>query len=818
MAEKLISPGVFTRERDLTFLPQGIAQISGAFVGPTERGPAFEPVLIESPNEYREIFGNGGYYTDYAVVNYLKDANSAYVVRILGKEGYRGDAIELIYDASSPNAHPDIDEDMTLAVLVPTQNAGGDITNAYIKPSGGSNSVVDFDLELEINDGADIKQYKISFDTTANNYITKVFGNSPKGIREVFVFLNFYELHEQLADYEFDNSGGQEARVEYLAEHIDFDGARKQYSHASTPWVQSQDLLEDQPDQTEKYDLFRFHTLSHGDAANRLIKVGIERIRFAGTVPGTDYGTFSVVVRAFDDTDSRPTILEQFDNLNLDPTSPRYVKRVIGNRYTEFRPSDGKIIYHGDYPNNSKYIRVEVDSDVERANDKGRNDLSQVVPWGFGNYKLPVDFEAEAPHGLKTRAYQSETDPDYDVFPGPLAPAELPSPPDDERIFYGFDFNWKANLNFLNPIGENIDTQSDFPLMNLDFSLSDVFTFGEYSEIANPTGSLLSQRKFIMGLQGGFDGMDPSTPVLKGEDIQAGNTQGFDCSTYDAAGSQLYDDALGILANDDEWDINLVVTPGIIQSLHPFVVKRAIEVCEERRDCFYVFDSTPVTDMPGQAVRAVQTLDSNYAGTYYPWCRVLDYNTNQYVEVPPSVLMPRVYAFNDKVSAPWYAPAGLNRGGIPEAVEAVTRLTKAERDTLYDGRVNPIAQFPREGVVAWGQKTLQARASALDRINVRRLLIAVKKFIASASRYLVFEQNVAATRLRFLNIVNPYLEQVQQRAGLYAFRVKMDEENNTPDLIDRNILYGELYLQPARAAEFIVLDFNILPTGATFPV
>jgi phage tail sheath protein FI len=179
-------------------------------------------------------------------------------------------------------------------------------------------------------------------------------------------------------------------------------------------------------------------------------------------------------------------------------------------------------------------------------------------------------------------------------------------------------------------------------------------------------------------------------------------------------------------------------------------------------------------------------------------------------------VIPGVVAFNDKVAAEWYAPAGLNRGGLTSVIDAWTRLTREERDTLYQARVNPIATFPGQGVCVWGQKTLQAKPSALDRVNVRRLLIALKKYIASASKYLVFENNTAATRNRFLNIVNPYLASVQQRQGLYAFKVVMDETNNTPDLIDRNIMYGQIFLQPAKAAEFIVIDFNVLPTGAAF--
>ena len=189
---------------------------------------------------------------------------------------------------------------------------------------------------------------------------------------------------------------------------------------------------------------------------------------------------------------------------------------------------------------------------------------------------------------------------------------------------------------------------------------------------------------------------------------------------------------------------------------------------------------------------------------------------NKPVLVPPSVIVPGAIAASDRIAAEWFAPAGLNRGVLGNVIEAKMRLNQAERDRLYNAKINPIATFPQTGVCIWGQKTLQEKSSALDRINVRRLLIALKKFIASSSRYLVFEQNTNATRNRFLNIVNPYLEGVQQKQGLYAFRVQMDENNNTADVIDRNQLVGAIYLQPTKTAEFIVLDFNVLPTGATF--
>jgi phage tail sheath protein FI len=237
---------------------------------------------------------------------------------------------------------------------------------------------------------------------------------------------------------------------------------------------------------------------------------------------------------------------------------------------------------------------------------------------------------------------------------------------------------------------------------------------------------------------------------------------------------------------------------------------------EQRDDCFYIMDTNAAGDSISQATTQADAIDSNMTATYYPWIKTIDVNTNKLISVPPSVLLPGVFAANDRVAAEWFAPAGLNRGGLVGAVSVLNRLTQSEKDTLYEGKVNPIVQFPGQGIVVFGQKTLQDKPSALDRINVRRLLLTVRKYIASTSRYLVFEQNTAETRNRFLNIVNPYLESIQQRQGLYAFRVVMDDSNNTPDVIDRNIMKGAIYLQPTRTAEFIQIDFNILPTGAAF--
>ena len=295
------------------------------------------------------------------------------------------------------------------------------------------------------------------------------------------------------------------------------------------------------------------------------------------------------------------------------------------------------------------------------------------------------------------------------------------------------------------------------------------------------------------------------------DSISSTNVQGMNPGTS-------YEDAINLLANQDEYDINLLLMPGISIESEGTLVQKAVDMCESRADAFYIADSSLYGKNVSTVTGHADSIDTNYAAVYWPWVQIQDARLNGALRwVPPSVVLGGVYAFNDKVAHPWFAPAGLNRGGLDTVVQAERKLLLSQRDTLYDSNVNPIATFPGQGVTVFGQKTLQKKASALDRVNVRRLLIRVKKFIASSSRFLVFEQNNAQLRKRFLNIVNPFLEQVQSQSGLSAFRVVMDESNNTPDTIDRNQLIGQIFLQPTRTAEFIILDFTIQPTGAAFP-
>jgi len=291
--------------------------------------------------------------------------------------------------------------------------------------------------------------------------------------------------------------------------------------------------------------------------------------------------------------------------------------------------------------------------------------------------------------------------------------------------------------------------------------------------------------------------------------VIAANTQGVEGGNYT--------NMINLFSNQDDYKFNALYTPGLFAELHTTQTNQIIANTQDRGDNIYVSDLVGYGATVANVTAQANSRNTSYAASYWPWTQTFDPDSGQNVWVPASTLVGGVYAYNDSVAEPWFAPAGINRGGLGNVIRAERKLSQTNRDTLYSNKVNPIATFPGTGVVVYGQKTLQTKASALDRVNVRRLLIALKSYISQVSNNLVFEQNTIATRTSFLSQVNPYLESVQQRQGLYAFKVVMDDTNNTPDVVDRNQLVGAIYLQPTKTAEFIYLDFNITPTGATFP-
>lgn len=301
------------------------------------------------------------------------------------------------------------------------------------------------------------------------------------------------------------------------------------------------------------------------------------------------------------------------------------------------------------------------------------------------------------------------------------------------------------------------------------------------------------------------------------KDITATNSQGLLAIEYTAS--------VNLLKNKDQYNFNVISVPGLIYGFttetngvsHKSVLDDIITNTTTRGDSILPIDIVAYGSTTAAAITQANNLNTNYAAAYWPWLLVSDENTAANVWCPASTVIPSVYVYNDNTSEAWFAPAGFTRGTMPNVVAPEKTLPRGLRDNLYTAKINPIATFPGTGVVVYGQKTLQSLSTALDRVNVRRLMIALKAFIGNVSQNLVFEPNSLQTRNSFLSVVNPYLESVQQNQGLYAFKVVMDDSNNGPDVIDRQELRGTIYLQPVKTAEFIVLDFNLLPTGAEFP-
>ena len=826
MAERIVSPGVFTNEVDQSFLAGGVAQIGAAIVGPTVKGPALVPTQITSFGDYERVFGSftDDSYVPFVVNDYLRNGNVITVTRLLYEDGYNLQNGALAVIATSESVK------IVTHILHPTQAVLGE--GSVVDADYFEHSVLEYDesgsFQIKISGSyAAAADNAIGFDgsflagkttfisssvkSRDNDYLTKIFGQSPKSID----YPVYVQYENNSVTSSFANIGDVTVSLS-SASNYQF---AQDYKTAATPWITSQKIG------STAVNLIKFHTLSHGTSVNHEIKVGIRDIRLASEVSDpNNYGTFTVEIRRVntladspvlnnspyrsEDTDQTPEIVEVYESVNLDPNSPRYISRVIGDRYQTVSDT-GVISVNGDYPNISQFVRVQVTAGVSNAtNDKS------YIPFGFKalSSTIPSNFSESINLTATTYKTLQTTTNGY-----------------SDSIYYGFDFTNTNNLNYLGPIPTSNSTVGN----NTDFYLGDVLqdTGSNFPTAAAPyTGSLqavltantftdnikLATRKFIVPTQGGFDGARPNLPKYSGTHLASTNTFGFDCSTSTATGTKAYNKAFTLLGNTDYYDMNLVVTPGIIDSLHSSVTNTVRNFVRDRQDTFYIMDSNALTDSISTVTAQVNSIDNNYTATYWPWVRIINPSKNVPIWVPPSVSLPGVLAFNDAVAQPWYAPAGLNRG-VLQATDTYVRLTQSNRDTLYESRVNPIANFVNDGICIWGQKTLQARPSALDRVNVRRLLIAVKKFIASSTRYLVFEQNTSQTRDRFLSIVNPYLEQVKAKQGLYAFRAVMDDSNNTPDLIDQNILYGQLFLQPTRTAEFIILDFNIQPTGASFP-
>ena len=710
------------------------------------------------------------------------------------------------------------------------------------------NPYLPFGVNVTNKDGVNFN-FETSFSTSDAQYITKVFGTTNFGKPRNVVPLFVEERFQSLLNY-----GWRKGFIRGLRPVlVDLDSAQSnasdsigwyldRYQTPSSPWVVSE--LRG----TKVYNLFKFYTIADGDAANYEIKISIANISFAN-------GTFDVMIRDYYDTDTNPVVVEKFTNCSMDPSQNNFIAKKIGS-------------LDGEFQLNSTYVMVEMNEDAPvdalPCGFEGFNFRTYGTATSpFPVYKTKYDFPGEtifnppfaapiqSPGDNVRRTYlgisnNNSWDGNYFEYIGKQNPI---STCDIE----GGEWNYRSKGFHMDKDASGITISDAFTTSGTPrFDVGDANFSSEPNNPANPYYRIYS-RKFTLLVQGGFDGWDiyreyrtngdryvlGRSGYLNGAcpDNRYPNAVGWGAfkqiavgdGTQDFANTDYYAYLLGIqtFANPEAVNINVFVSPGIDYVNNSDLVEATIDMIEnDRADSLYITTTpdynlflpttTGVDGMiyPQEAVDNLETtgIDSNYTATYYPWVLTRDTVNNTQIYIPATAEVTRNLALTDNIAFPWFAAAGYTRG-IVNSIKARKKLTQEDRDTLYQGRINPIATFSDVGTVIWGNKTLQVRESALDRINVRRLLLQARKLISAVSVRLLFDQNDEQVRQDFLNSVNPILDAIRRDRGLYDFRVTVSSD--TADL-DRNQMTGKIYIKPTRSLEFIDITFYITPTGASF--
>lgn len=945
MADKVfVSPGVYTSEKDLTFVTRQVGVTTLGLVGETTKGPAFQPIFISNYGEFQSFFGglnntlvngsdgNGAplYELPYIAKSYLSQSNQLFVTRVLGFSGYDagpswGITLDAALDPStsgititsttvSPlltysattggtllsittsvslvnSLYADGSFDfsslatattgatssygpsyvkngstfsgvaLTLNITQTGTSAGGfrtgTTTGTTVYYSGTGYSDVEDKLVALLRSRGTVDQttqlpvfqvsastglvfdssvtaatinplgsftlsgksstqgnftYSCSLDNTQKNYITRVLGRTAQdGKTAVFV----EELYDNMFDtYNADDKvrGVNLTMVNYANEFSDY---LLEYQPAVTPYVVSE--LRG----NKVLRLFRLWTISDGNTANEQFKISIVNIK-------PDTREFDLYVRAFNDTDASPSVLEAFSRCTMDPTSNNFIGRRIGT-------------LDGTYASKSTYILVELDDS---------SDTSDAFPAGFvgfpvRDYTMNGNASVDAPTMLYKQTYGtfenkrkyylglSDTvgiDADffdykgvpigqsYDIWTG---------------LTHGFHMDVNASAATIDNVTVVIDATGGTYSPIFLFDTGDWAFTTEASLVGGPYEKIYS-RKFTFAPYGGFDGWDVyrtrrtnlDSYIINGTKGQAGLNSGTFANRTLTNGDlgitsdyYAYLEGIWTFNNPEATNINVFATPGIDTFDNSYLVEATIEMVEQdRADSLYIV-TTPDTDSAGAALTVGDVTDSldglydsSYTATYWPWVQILDSENNVYIYVPPTRDVVRNIALTDNIAFPWFAVAGIQRGDV-DAIKARKKLTLSDRDALYENRINPIATFTSDGIKIWGNKTLQIKESALDRINVRRLLLQARKLISAVAIRLLFEQNDTVVRNQFLSLVNPILDNIRTERGLTDFRVVLSSD---PEDIDRNQLTGKIYLKPTRALEYIIVEFNIMNTGASF--
>ena len=933
-----VSPGVYTSEKDLTFVAQSVGVTTLGLVGETLKGPAFEPILISNFDEFKTYFGptspvkdgvgNPKYELPYVAKSYLEESNQLFVTRVLGLTGYKpnktfgiktlgGITIDLnsvtstgvtmnpdtpggssifgelsgktAFDGVSITNYIqsnfsgftnsdngkwfvigkcDIDDvsalDSDKEVLSPLTgvnnescnhqkewynvffNSGLTITDVYsylfVYNSGTSvfdvtryaydaelntdyhdvvvaalrsrGSYVGQTLNLEVTGStvsisgsisgnpfgeitlnvtgstSGAKSFTCSLDTTSTKFITKVLGSEVYDKVKSDFPLYVHEVYPSLLKSAFDK-GLIRGLSTTVVQEVDGNNFLGQFDTTISPMVVSEVRG------GEVSDLFEIITISDGESANFQVKITVQNIDL-------DSGDFDLIVRDFNDTDDNIVVLEKFTRCNMNPDLPGYVARKVGT-------SDGE------YELRSKFIMLSM----------ADNHPTDAFPAGFKGFKNNGSFGSGNKLGsvhYKTEYFDAGDVVSYEISGTPV----LSNGDKVRKVSLGLSSQVGFDRDLLKYKGLGAITETfGFHLSsNASTITGTTYQCTPYNLEGTDKGKLdnIAFRKFTFAAFGGFDGWDIYRNVRTNGDAfifgksvyVSGHTTNSGVFSSSVGNSDYYAYLQGIntFANPEAVDINVFATPGINFLDHSSLVTQSIDMIEnDRADSLYVMNSPNLTTAE-EVIDSLDSvaIDSNYSATYWPWIQVRDGDNATQLYIPPTGEVLKNIALTDNVSYPWFAVAGYSRG-LVNAIKAYKKLTLDERDDLYKNRINPIATFSDTGTIIWGNKTLQVRESALDRINVRRLLLRARKLISAVAVRLLFEQNDEQVRNEFLRLVNPILESIKKERGLYDFRVTV---SNDPEDIDSNTLRGKIYVKPTRSLEFIDVEFIITPTGASF--
>lgn len=742
------TPGFYPNEIDNSFQPEALQQVGGAFVGLTEFGPAFSPTIVQNWDDFQKRFGgeNTDYYMPYAVKGYLKYQSPAAIVRVLGTSI---PSLSISGNSESHQVYGIIYKNATSQSLLGEIYSSG--TMAFIGTCTSDN----FSILYTASNGAVQTASGLSLNPNSTAFAPKIL-NTRVSSSYTYYLHGVYPWN-YIASANIILSGSNTVVRQGLYD----EGNLSQFNNARTTWIQSQTIG------SAKHNLFKIHSLSDGDNSNNDIKISIQNVQQSANTSSTLFGTFDLLVRDFDDTDEDQIVLESYTKLNFDDSSDNYILKQIGNQYTTWNTTNQRFDKYGEYPQRSKFIRVELNT---------QEFPDQAVPFGFAAYPLPTTLSGSG---------------------GPYVARSLPSISTanintNKNLYYGIKFTdyisdgLKVSLS--HSLG--ISTQSGY---YATYSLDNLGS----TSLATP--ALVGYRKFTVPMYKGWDAINHNNYI--------------DYTSLPTNLQSAFVDAVTICGSPEEVDASDLFVPGVSDTT---VTDEIITQIETRKDIFAVIDTAGFNATISTQLTNADAIDSSYAATYYPWVRIYDPISKNSIWVPPSVGAAEAIAFTDANAFPWYAPAGTQRGSLPRINALAKNIYKDDLRDLDAHNVNAIKKVPGEPYpVIWGQKTLQKKVSALESVNVRRLLVAAKKFLNRQAHSILFENSNPDVWNRFVRETEPWFDDVKNKRGLKEFKIVADESLNTPDIIDRNIMKAQIYLVPRRSAEIIAIDFVIDRTSAT---